>query len=201
MSIYDYKIQKLTDLKRLPEIGRLIHDTFIESGLISTKCKTTVDLYPHLNSRKETTILTAELNGKIIGTNSMTLDGPAGLHTDYYFKEETDFIRKTENTVLGSSWRIATSHEYRKKIRLFLDLIQKSFFIAKEKKIETCLFVFEKNHEEFYKKLLDAETIAQRNYNQYPYNNINFVLMKTDTQNSQKHLSKIFKRRKFDQNT
>jgi len=197
MPLYNYQIQKLTDFKRLPEIGQLIHDTFIESGLISVKCKTAVDLYPHLNFIKETTILTAELNGKIIGTNSMTLDGPEGLHTDYYFKEETDFIRKNENTVLGSSWRIATSQKYRNHIRLFLDLIQRSFYIAKEKKIERCLFVFEKKHEEFYKKLLDAETIAQRNYNKYPYNNISFVLMKTDTENSQKHLSKIFSERTF----
>ncbi len=197
MSVYDYKIRKLTDLKRLPEIGRLIHDTFIESGLISTKCKTPVDLYPHLNFIKETTILTVELNGKIIGTNSMTLDGPAGLHTDYYFKEETDFIRKTENTVLGSSWRIATSHEYRNHIKLFLDLIQQSFFIAKEKQIETCLFVFAEKHEAFYKKMLDAETIAKKKYTKFPYNNVTFVLMKTNTENSQKHLSELFTRRKF----
>lgn len=193
----DYKIHKLTDYNRLPEINSIIRETFIESGLISDHFNSSADFYPHLNTIKETTILIAEQNGQIVGTNSMTVDSPAGLHTDYYFKEETDFIRKTEKKILGSSWRIATIHEYRNNINLFLDLIQTSFHIAKEKHIETCLFVFNKKHEEFYKKLLDAETIAEKICTIDPKIEILFVLMKTDTENSQKHLSKLFTKRKF----
>jgi len=193
----DYKISKLKNFNRLPEISILVGKAFIESGLISKNFKQPVDLYPHLNTIKETTILIAESNGKIIGTNSMTVDSPAGLHTDYYFKEETDFFRKTENKILGSSWRIATEHEYRRNIRLFLDLIQNSFFVAKESHIETCLFVFAKKHEEFYKKMIDAETLAEKICTIEPGIDLPMVLMRTDTENSQKHLSKIFTRRKF----
>lgn len=192
-----YKINKLKDFNRLPEISLLVRETFIESGLISDHFNSSADFYPHLNTIKETTILIAEQNGKIIGTNSMTTDSSVGLHTDSYFKEETDFIRKTEKKILGSSWRLATIHEYRNNIHLFLDLIQTSFHIAKEKHIETCLFVFNKKHEAFYKKLLDAETIAEKICTMDYEIKIPFVLMRTDTENSQKHLSKIFTRRKF----
>ncbi len=196
MDINNYQIHRLTNFRRLNEIGKLVHDTLVESGHISSRYNKFVDLYPHLNKIPETTILIAELNGKIIGTNSMTLDNPAGLHSDKFFKEETDIFRK-QNKILGSSWRIATEHEYRKNIRLFLDLIQNTFFAAKKMHIETCLFVFDKKHEEFYKKLLDAETIAEKIRNIEPEIDIPMILMRTDTENSQKHLSKIFTQRKF----
>ncbi len=196
MSVYNYKLHKLKDFNRLYEIGKLVHDTLVESGHISSRYDKYVDLYPHLNKIPETSILIAESGGKIIGTNSMTLESPAGLHTDKFFKEETDCFRKNKK-ILGSSWRIATSKEYRKNIRLFLDLIQNSFFLAKEMNIETCLFVFDKKHEEFYKKMLDAETVAEKICNIEPEIDIPMVLMQTDTENSQKHMSKIFTRRKF----
>ena len=198
MSDLNYKIYKLTDYQRLFEISKLTKDAFSESGLILQNYNNQyLNLYPHLNTIQETSILIAEINRKIIGTNSVTLDGPAGLHTDYYFKKETDFIRKTEDTVLGSSWRIATTQEYRNNIRLFLDLVQNTFIVTKKKNIETCLFVFAEKHEAFYKKMLDAETIAKKKYTKFPYNNVTFVLMKTNTENSQKHLSELFTRRKF----
>ncbi len=197
MSLFDYEIYKLNNFNRLSEIGKLVYDTLVESGHISSQYNNSVDLYPHLNKIPETTILIAELKGKIIGTNSMTIDSPNGLHTDKFFKEETDFIRKTENKILGSSWRIATKREYRRNIRLFLDIVQNTFFAAKEMNIETCLFVFDKKHEEFYKKLLDAETLAEKICNIEPEIEIPMVLMRTDTENSQKHLSKVFTQRKF----
>jgi len=197
MCINNYKIHKLDDYNRISEIGKLVHDTLVESKHISSRYNKFVDLYPHLNTIPETTVLIAELNGKIIGTNSMTIDNPHGLHTDKFFKEETDIIRKNENKILGSSWRIATEHKYRKNIRLFLDLIQNSFYLAKEMNIETCLFVFDIRHEEFYKKLIDAETITKKICNIEPEIDIPMVLMRTDTENSQKHLSKTFTRRKF----
>ncbi len=197
MCLYNYKIRKLDNFDRIPEIGKLVYDTLVESEHISSRNNKFIDLYPHLNKIPETTVLIAELKGKIIGTNSMTVDNPSGLHTDKFFKPETDLIRKKEKNILGSSWRLATEHKYRKNIRLFLDLIQNSFYLAKEMHIETCLFVFDKRHEEFYKKLLDAETIAQKICNIEPEIDIPMVLMQTDTENSQKHLSKIFTRRKF----
>ena len=197
MCINNYNIRKLDNSDRIPEIGKLVHDTLVESGHISPRHNTFVDLYPYLNKISETTILIAELEGEIIGTNSMTIDSSVGLHTDKFFKKETDLIRKQENKTLGSSWRIATNQKYRRNIRLFLDLIQNSFYLAKEMHIETCLFVFDKKHEDFYKKLLDAETIAEKICNIEPEIDIHMILMRTDTENSQKHLSKLFIRRKF----
>jgi hypothetical protein len=197
MSVFNYKIQKYKNFTRLNELHTLVKNAYMESGIIPKDFKNNADFYPHLNSIPETTIIVAENENKIVGTISITLDGPEGLHTDKFFKKETDMIRNSGNKIVGSSWRIATSNEYRKNIRLFLDLVQETFFTAKEMNIETCLFVFLKKHEEFYKKLLDAEKINETECNFEDGNMINYVLMKTDTHNSQKHLSKIFTQRKF----
>ena len=193
----NYTIKELIDNNRLSEISSLVHETLVESNHITKRVDNIINLYPHLNNINQTNVLIAEINNKIIGTNSMTIDSEHGLHTDLFFKQETDYIRKSSDEKLGSSWRIATSKEYRGNIRLFLDLIQNSFFLAKEKGIETCLFVFDKKHEKLYKSLLDAETISEKVCNIEAGIDINMVLMKTDTENSQKHLNKIFIKRKF----
>ncbi len=196
-NLNNYSINELIDYNRLSEISSMVHETLVESRHIIKGSTDKINLYPHLNNINQTTVLIAELNNNIIGTNSMTIDSEHGLHTDLFFKQETDYIRKSSEKKLGSSWRIATNKEYRGNIRLFLDIIQNSFFLAKKKGIETCLFVFDKKHEKLYKKLLDAETISEKVCNIEAEIDINMVLMKTDTENSQKHLNKIFIRRKF----
>jgi hypothetical protein len=153
--------KELTDLTRLPEIFSLTHDTFVESGLILPKKNGMLNLYPHLNKIKETAVIIAEFNGKIIATNSATIDGEKGLHTDVYFKSETDEYRKTHKN-LGSSWRIATDKAHRRDIRIIMNLIKYSLLVGEKMGMETCLFIFEKRHERIYKKLIGAETIAEK---------------------------------------
>jgi len=173
----------LTNFNRLPEIYSLTHDTFVESGLILPKENGQLNLYPHLNEIKETTIIIAECDGQIIATNSVTLDGEMGLHTDMYFKEEMDFLRKN-NSNLGSSWRIATKKEFRGNIRVLMNLIKHSLTIGKEKGMKSSLFIFEKKNERIYKKLIGAKTIAEKVYNTDPNVNhqMHMVLMIADVE-------------------
>lgn len=89
MSYNNYTIKELTDFFRLNELNSLVHDTLVESKHIKKRTSGLLDLYPKLNKIKQTTILIAELNNKIAGTNSMTIDSLYGLHTNFFFKEET----------------------------------------------------------------------------------------------------------------
>ena len=175
----------------------LAHDAFVESGLITKNNNKQLNLYPHLNFIENTKTIIAENSNKIIGTNSITVDGTNGLHTDNYFKEETDKIRYNSSEKIGSSWRIATCTEYHRNIRLLLDIIQNSVELAVKMNIEICLYAFNKKHENFYKQLLNAETIAQKKINQKQGLNTELVLMKTDTEKTRNHLNKLFIKRKF----
>lgn len=182
---------ELSDLTRLPEIYSLTHDTFVESGLILPKENKTLNLYPHLNEIDETVVLIAESEGKIIATNSVTIDGENGLHTDAYFKRETDRLRE-KGEKLGCSWRIATDKNYRCNIRVIMNLIKRSLSVGEKMGMETCLFIFEKRHERIYKKLIGAKTIAEKvcDIEGFIEHKIHMVLMKADVRTVKNSLLK-----------
>jgi len=159
-TINNYEIHLLKDYQLLDKIHLLTYQAYVESELITENVNKRANIFPHLNEIKYTNIITAIKDNNIIGTNSLTIDSEYGLHSDIHFKEETDRIRTSVTGLSGSSWRIATVSEYRKNIRLLLDLIQFTVNLAVEKEIHTCVYVFAKKHEEFYKKLIGAETVA-----------------------------------------
>ncbi len=196
-NINDYSISILSEFHKLEEIHELCHDAYVESGLIFKRQDSKLNLFPHLNTIENTKTLIAVKDNKIIGTNSITSDGIFGLHSDMHFKEETDFFRLNTKGILGSSWRIATNKIYRNNIRLLLDLVQNTVKLAVEMNIQTCLYVFAKKHEDFYKKLIGAETISQKRSNLEPGLNVDLVLMKTETVKTREFMNDLFIRRKF----
>ena len=183
--------KELSDLTRLPEIYSLTHDTFVESGLIAPKKDGILNLYPHLNKIKETVVIIAESDGEIIATNSVTIDGEKGLHTDVYFKSETDEYRRTHEK-LGSSWRIATDKKHRRDIRIIMNLIKHTLSVGEKLGMKTCLFIFEKRHERIYKKLICARTIAEKicDIEGYINHKMHMVLMSAKVVTIKQSLSK-----------
>lgn len=160
----DYAIKKLEDYSRLKDIYRLTHDSLIERKYIEPQPDGQFNPWPHLDRSKQTTIFTVEdeESGRIIGTNSLSIDGPDGLNTDSLFKEETDRIRERSSSILGSSWRMATVPEYRSNRNLVISLIRETINTALDNKVETCLFVFQQRHVSVYKRLIGAEVVARK---------------------------------------
>lgn len=174
----NYKISILSDYKRLDDVLRLTHDSLVEIGAIVPKPTGMFNFFPHLDRIENTTVLIAENNGKIIGTNSFTIDGKHGLHTDILFKNETNYFRESSQIPIASSWRIATHNAYRNKRRLIIDLIETTRRLLVEAKIDTCLCTFQEKHENVYKRLLKAKTIAKKKGTADNTDTATFVLMK-----------------------
>jgi hypothetical protein len=159
-----YTIDKLKDYSRISDIYKLTHDTCVEAGVILPKEDGQLITFPHLDYTPQTTILIAEQDGQIIGTNSFKIDGSEGLHTDIYFREETDKIREKVTGVLGCSWRIATHKEYRKERSLILDMIKRTFEVALTANCEVCLFIFSEKHSRIYQRIIGAEIVSKKNF-------------------------------------
>ena len=191
MNTQNYTIHKLTDYSRLDEIHRLTHDTLVETGDITPQPDGKIILYPHLDHSEQTTILVAERSGIIIGTISMSIDGPDGLHTDSIFKNETDRIRREVTNGLASSWRIATSHEYRSHRGLVLDLIKHTFLARFELNVKVGLFVFNERHVPIYQRLLGAEIVSCKPASLDGKTFVNTALMRVNLSEG----SEYFKRR------
>ncbi|MCH2224029.1 MAG: hypothetical protein MK066_04615 [Crocinitomicaceae bacterium] len=164
MSKTDIEFKILTDHSRLEELHKLVHDSFVESGHAKPRANKTIDLYPHLNKIEETIIVIAEINGKIVATNSATIDNKRGLHTDTFFKQETDELREKYND-LGSSWRIVTHKDFRSNIRLIIDLIKFTLVQGEKMGMKNCLFLFQKKHTKVYERIIGAKPIAEKKLN------------------------------------
>jgi hypothetical protein len=155
------EVRRIEGEAELDAVYRLTHDCFVERGYCPPQPGARLIHHPHLDRIPETTILVAVVDGEIVGTNSWTLDGPAGLHVDKDFKRETDAIR-AEGRVLASSWRIATRSGYRHDRHVVIGLIRETIRQFADVGGQTSVFTFNPRHERIYERLLNMTTVARR---------------------------------------
>jgi hypothetical protein len=177
-----YVIRPARGRDELDAVHRITHDSIVAAGYMPASADRRLDSYPTLDASPLTTVLVAVRDGTIIGTNSLTADGPLGLHTDLYFPEETNAVRR-EGRRLVSSFRIATApviqdhHGY----ALILDLVKWTLVVAtKAYAFDTVLCTFNPKHEPVYRRMLAATTLARQA--QVPHGNVRAgaVLMRID---------------------
>jgi len=160
----------------MDDVYRITYDAYLDMNYCEYQSEARLIHYPHLDNIPETTVLVAIEDGKIAGTNSLTLDGEHGLPVDSDYKEECDKIR-SEGRNLASSWRIVTVDHDR---RVVMGLIAKTVEIALQLGVETCLFTLNPHHERVYKRLLNMETIANHSGSVHGLKNAPSVLMRLD---------------------
>jgi hypothetical protein len=117
-----------------------------------------------LDGIDETTVWIAEdLDERILGTISLTADGPAGLHVDEDFKDVADLVReecRLTGKKLAASWRIVTRHDYHHQMPLSMGLIAAVVDAVRRGSYEVTLYTFNPRHEKFYRRMLGFKTIA-----------------------------------------
>lgn len=175
----DPLVRKVLFQDEMDEVYRIVHDSYLERGYIEEQPDGKLIHYPHLDGIPETIVLAAVEDGRIVGTNSITMDGPCGLHVDADFKEECDRIR-AEGRKLASSWRIATRSSCRSERKTVMRLIQETVDQALDHGIETMLFTFNPRHEKIYRKLLNLTTIARSDGSIGSLSHAPAVLMRVD---------------------
>ena len=115
--------------------------------------------YPYLDGIIETSvIIVKDNNNHVIGTSSITKDGPYGLCVDSVFKDEVDKIRDEclyLNKNLGAVWRMITINNYRGYIQLILSLIHYTSIIAFDYyNLDIILYMIHPKHVAWYEKNL-----------------------------------------------
>ena len=162
MKVHDYAISTLTDYSRLDEIYRLTHDTLVEGGYLTPRADGQLANLSALDRSEQTTILVAQHADRIVGTFSISVDGPDASMADGIFETEAERIRRQNPDGLGSAWRIATSAEHRSERSLVTDLIRNAFLVAFERRMDTCLLVPVARHVPVYRRILGAKVVAQK---------------------------------------
>ncbi len=164
----DINIRKATTRTEFDEVYKLTYRVYAQEGYCVLLPNEKLQHYPHLDEIPETTVLIISEKSLIIGTNSITLDGPNGLHVDKDFRQEMIIIRKQcsqNNKKLASSWRIVTDPLYRNQWTLIKLLIGETFKTCIDLNIGLLVCDFHPKHERFYNKIVGFTTIAHASCN------------------------------------
>lgn len=154
---------RIANPEDMHQVYRLTHDMYVGAGYIEPQPDGVYRHYPHLDGIPETTVFVAERDDLIVGTNSLTVDGPHKLHVDEDFPEEVEAIRHecaSTNKNLGASWRMSTSPELRNSTMVVMELITATMESMGQQHVNLMLSSLNPKHEGFYKRLLGLETVA-----------------------------------------
>jgi hypothetical protein len=156
-------VRKATTLDDLRAVWRLTHDVYVTEGYAAPRPDGMLRHYPHLDMIPETAVfLVEDEDGRLLGSNSYTVDGPAGLHADDDFKDVIDEMRadcRLTGLRLGSSWRIATRPGCRESLPVIMQLISATLDSGRHC-ADVVLYTFNPKHEGFYGRMLGLKTIA-----------------------------------------
>lgn len=172
-------VRPIADASELDVVYRLHHDSWVAEGLLDPQPSGRLVRHPEMDADPNTIVLIAVDDGKIIGTNTLTLDGPLGVPMDHGLREEVDRIR-AEGNKLMASWRIATDPMCRNRMDVVLQLIEATAKHGVEFGGTVCIYLFAKRHERVYQKIVSATTICDAGifYSDAP--KWHAVLMRTD---------------------
>ncbi len=147
----------------MERVWRLTHDEYVRMGYARPQPNGLLQHF-ELDGIDETTVWLAEdKDEKILGTISLTADGPAGLHVDEDFKDVADYVRqecRLAGINLAAAWRIVTRSEYHHQMPLSMGLISAVVDAVRRRPYQVTLYTFNPRHEKFYRKMLGFETIA-----------------------------------------
>jgi len=149
-------IREAISYPELHQVYKLTHDAYVDKGYIEPRCDDLLIHYPNLERIKETTVLIAEENGQIIGTNSLTLDNEFGLHCERDFPLQVMQERLT-GLPLCCSWRIVTRKDIRDDWRIVYALIKATTQKIIQLKYRILLMTFHPMDALRYLRILNAE--------------------------------------------
>jgi hypothetical protein len=88
------RIRNAHTRKDFEAVWKLTCDIYIAEGYANPSPIKILRHYPQLDLIPETIVLPVEDDyGNLLGSNSLTVDSPAGLHVDDDFKDVADYVR------------------------------------------------------------------------------------------------------------
>lgn len=153
-------IRPVVDDADLDGVYRLTHDAYVELGYIAPRPDGRLRHYADIDAAPENMVLLAVEDGVIVGTTSITLDGPAGFHVDHDFGPAAAAVR-AEGRPFGAAWRIVTEPRHRSNTAVVFELIHATIDVLWRFGVETGLCTFAPRHERVYQRAIGMVTIAR----------------------------------------
>ncbi len=153
--------REIEDVETLEAVHHLVYQAYLGRGYCPPQAIPRLALYPHLDGIAETAVMGVFSSKRLVGTVSVTRDGPNGLNVDGAFKKECDAIRR-EGRTLASTWRMATTREQGHGRDVAMALIRASNRHLLRTGIQTNLLVLHPRHSRIYQRLMNMRVIGQK---------------------------------------
>jgi N-acyl amino acid synthase FeeM len=153
-------IHPVVHSRQLFEVYRLTHECYSANGSHLPSLDGIWIPHPEFDHIVETTILVAELDGQIVGTVSITKDGPRGLPADKQFGPTCALMRSSRRR-LAQVWRLLVRESCPLKQPISTSLLSAAVHHLLSEEIQTTLFFIQDKHAELCRKLLNAITLVR----------------------------------------
>ena len=145
----------------IAEIWHLAYTQYVQRGYIPRNPEELYVSCEHLEWIEQTTPLVAIADKAIIGTITITLDGPMGLPMERDYPTETARERQAGRP-LASCWRLATANECHSSHRVSTMLMHTTAAWLMERGEPTLLMECHPRHANYYRKRIGFEKVAER---------------------------------------
>ena len=177
---YD-EIRRVANVAEMEEVYRLTHDSYVSKAYTEIQDNGLLLHYPEFDVIPETKVLAALQDGKMIGTISLTIDGPFGFTLDRDFRDDIAKLRD-EGRRVAVIWRLVVREDCRSSRTVLLGLISAVTRLAISHGVNTYLFEVNPKHERVYMRLLNMSVVA-RNEGAQGLQHAPAVLLRGDDEN------------------
>lgn len=172
--------------QELDEVHRLTYEAYAIKGYCRPQADGRLRHYPWLDGIEQTTVLVAVREEQLVGSVSLTVDGPYGLHADEDFQDECDRIR-AEGRTLGAMWRIVVAENIHSGVDVLLDLVKEGFRHATDLGVQTCVCTLNPCHRKSYERIWGLKAVAAKSTSS-GLTNAPAVLMRGEMKDVQKKM-------------
>jgi len=152
-------IRPVTSSRDLFDVYRITHDAYVMKGYCLPKPHGMLNPFPEFDHIPETTVLVAVIGEEIVGSVSITIDGPRGFPMDKDFRKEFGVIRQ-ERKQLAAVWRLVIKESCPARHPVLTSLLAEigRRFLTEE--VHTCFFSVHPSYVKTCKHIMNMKTVA-----------------------------------------
>jgi hypothetical protein len=156
-------VRPVANEDELARVHRLTHDAYVSMGYATPQPDRRLVHYGDFDHLPETTILVAMRGNELIGTASITADGPWGLTVEKDFKRICDSLRYAGRS-LAVVWRLVIADSEKTSRHLLMGLIQNVIDLNAMQGASTTLITVNPKHQSVYEKLFHATVLSTNSF-------------------------------------
>ena len=142
-------------------VHRLTHDCYVAQGYASPQPDRRLVHFADFDGLPQTTVIVAIHLGEVVGSVSMTVDGPWGLTVDKDFRDVCDSLRYAGRS-LAVIWRLVMKRDLNPSRRILMALFRETTALATLQGANTGLLTVNPRHASMYQRFFNMKEMSAK---------------------------------------